>query len=104
MRLEIGDIVKTSYGTGPYVIEGIRRDCTCPKPLDEINMDDPPASPPHIGLILKGHYYLNGYDEFHLDSINLLIKRIEEYQRDQGTNVPDTNTPCEIDRCIRGKV
>ena len=45
-----------------------------------------------------------GCDDTHLDSVYQLIKRVEEYQRDHGAEIPDTNTPCEIDRCIRGKV
>lgn len=69
MRLEVGDRVKTSYGTGPYVICEILRNCTCPAPLDEINMEDPPDSPAHIHLILKGRYYLGGYEEETLRSV-----------------------------------
>lgn len=29
MRLEIGDIIKTSYGTGPYRVKKVARGCTC---------------------------------------------------------------------------
>ena len=43
-----------------------------------------------------------GCEDTHLDSMNLLIERVEEYQRNVTTKVPDTDTPCEIDRCIKG--
>jgi len=69
MRLEIGDIVKTSYGTGPYVIKSIFRNCTGPAPLDEINLDNPPESLHHINLTLEGGFYLNGYKETTLKSV-----------------------------------
>lgn len=70
-RLEVGDIVATSYGTGPYRIVEIERGCTCPDPMEEMEVDDPPDSPPHIhivGICIDGHLkgkkgWLNGYDE-----------------------------------------
>jgi len=40
----------------------------------------------------------------HIESINLLIGRVIDYQRDIECRVPDTETDCEIDRCIGGKV
>ena len=43
-------------------------------------------------------------DESHLESINLLMSRVDNYQANEGSQIPDTNTPCEIDRCIGGKV
>ena len=69
MRLEVGDIIKTNYGTGPYVIKSIMRNCTGPAPLDEINLDNPPESLPHIHLVLEGGFYLSGYDEATLKSV-----------------------------------
>ena len=75
MRLEVGDIVKTNYGTGPYDISHILRDCTCPKYLDSIEMENPPASKPHIHLTCRDPenprrlYWLNGYDERTLKSV-----------------------------------
>ena len=45
-----------------------------------------------------------GCDESHLESIALLIDRVEERQKLTGGKIPDTDTPCEIDRCIGGKV
>ena len=76
-RIEIGDIIKTSYDTGPYEVIGIWRDCTCPEYLISLEMADPPASPPHIHLALRGmvdhhkgkKYGLNGYDERTLKSV-----------------------------------
>lgn len=78
--IEVGDIVRTSYGTGPYRVVDVMRDCTCPAPLDVMNMRKPPASPPHFHLTLvkgdcpigkeprrgetmAGYYWLNGYAE-----------------------------------------
>lgn len=77
--IEIGDIVRTSYGTGPYRVVEIVRDCCCPAYLDTLNYRNPPASPPHFHLTLvkadcpigkepqtpggKGFYWLNGYAE-----------------------------------------
>jgi hypothetical protein len=40
----------------------------------------------------------------HLESIELLIGRVKTYQVAYGTKVPDTETDCEIDRCIGGNV
>lgn len=45
-----------------------------------------------------------GCSETHLESIVLLTRRVEEYQEKCENKVPDTDTPCEIDRCIGGKV
>jgi len=44
-----------------------------------------------------------GSDENHLESIDLLINRILDFQRGNNWKIPDTDTPCEIDRCIGGK-
>ena len=38
----------------------------------------------------------------HLESIDLLIGRVKRFQREEGSRIPDTETPCEIDRCIGG--
>lgn len=45
---------------------------------------------------------LLGCEATHLDSINLLIERVEKYQKNVTTKIPDTNTTCEIERCIKG--
>lgn len=47
---------------------------------------------------------LLGCEDAHIESINLLISRIEVYQKDVVSKVPDTDSPCEIDRCIGGKI
>lgn len=39
----------------------------------------------------------------HLESMQLMINRIQEYQLLYGVRLPDTETDCEIDRCIGGK-
>ena len=38
----------------------------------------------------------------HIQSIALLRDRVDEYQCRIGTKVPDTETDCEINRCIGG--
>lgn len=40
----------------------------------------------------------------HIESIALLMGRIKKYQHDTESRVPDTETDCEIDRCIGGNV
>ena len=41
-------------------------------------------------------------NQAHLDTVQLLIKRVDDYQRDVNVKTPDTDLPCEIDRCVRG--
>lgn len=75
--LREGMYVRTSYNTGPYLIVEIVRNCTCPSYHDDISMDNPPPSAPHIHLRVKkpsdtprNHpYYLGGYDEETLHSV-----------------------------------
>ena len=38
----------------------------------------------------------------HIESIELLLQRVVKYQREVETRLPDTETACEIDRCIGG--
>lgn len=38
----------------------------------------------------------------HLESIGLLIGRVEQYQREVEAKVPDTDLPCEIG-CVDGE-
>ena len=40
----------------------------------------------------------------HIESIEMLIERVRDFQRESGGRVPDTETDCEIDRCIGGKL
>lgn len=67
VAVQAGSVVSTSYGTGPYVVVEVIRGCTCPSYLDEINMDSPPPSPPHLHLVCRllddpraGRFYLGG--------------------------------------------
>jgi len=39
----------------------------------------------------------------HLESVELLISRVKTFQKDE-CRTPDTDTDCEIDRCIGGNV
>lgn len=51
-RIEIGTLLKTNYGTGPYRVVGIIRGCTCTHFLDEIeNVENP--LPPHLHMWLR---------------------------------------------------
>lgn len=44
-----------------------------------------------------------GANPAHLESIGLLIGRVEQYQREVEAKVPDTDLPCEIRRCVDGE-
>lgn len=62
----IGELVRTNYGTGPYLIVDISGLCSCPSYLDAIAMRNPPASMAHFHLTCKspgkkGDFYLNGF-------------------------------------------
>jgi len=77
--LEIGQRIKTNYGTGPYKITSIVRGCTCKAPTDFF--DEGPDMPPHIHLALEGvedgkEYWLGWYDEETLRSVTLSGDRI----------------------------
>ena len=39
----------------------------------------------------------------HITSIKLLINRVDMFQKNIESRVPDTNLDCEIERCIEGK-
>ncbi len=68
-----GDIVRTSYGTGPYKVLSISGPHTHPCYLAWINMRNPPPSRPHYDLTVvpvrapvdhdraSNYCYLNGY-------------------------------------------
>jgi hypothetical protein len=43
-----------------------------------------------------------GSNPAHLESIGLLIERVDRYQREIEAKVPDTDLPCEIARRING--
>ena len=40
----------------------------------------------------------------HIESMELLRGRVIKYQEEKESRVPDTDSPCEIDRCIGGDV
>lgn len=42
-------------------------------------------------------------DSSHLKSIKLLRQRVIKFQMEVKSKVPDTNTVCEINRCIKGE-
>jgi len=45
-----------------------------------------------------------GCEPEHLESIDLLIDRVKVYQVNVGVKTADTDTDCEIDRCIGGNL
>ena len=47
---------------------------------------------------------IRGCGKEHIESIELLIERVHDFQRYRETKLPDTETDCEIDRCIGGNV
>lgn len=64
-------LVKTSYNSGPYIVESVSEKCDCPSFLDSLDKgDEAPKSKPHVhircnrvGGRKNEFYYLNGYDE-----------------------------------------
>lgn len=76
-RIEIGQKLKTSYGSGPYVVLSIVRGCTCTHILDEIECIEKPL-PPHVHMELRGvsddhnkgeRFQIGYYDESTLKSV-----------------------------------
>lgn len=69
--LHVGQVVRTSYGTGPYIIRNISEERTDPSFIDSLNLqEEAPRSLPHRNFEVsplsdpkKKGYYLNGYDE-----------------------------------------
>lgn len=43
-----------------------------------------------------------GANPAHLEAIELLIGRVDSYQNEIEAKVPDTDLPCEIERCVKG--
>ena len=43
-----------------------------------------------------------GSNDEHLESIGMLISRVAKYQQTVNKKIPDTQTDCEIDRCVGG--
>jgi len=58
---------------------------------------------------MLAHYILEAekdpdIGEDHVESMILLLQRVQNYQSEHGMKIPDTDTPCEVDRCIGGKI
>jgi hypothetical protein len=69
-----GMLIKTNY-SGPYRIKSIKRDCTCPSYLDQINSRNPQQRPKHLEMVVtrpdgSGEFYLGGYIEETLQSLS----------------------------------
>lgn len=71
--LAVGALVRTSYGTGPYVVTRVSGPCTCPEYVRSLDGDQTPSEP-HYHLECRdaaapsrrrgsdsGPSYLNGY-------------------------------------------
>lgn len=43
-----------------------------------------------------------GTNPAHLEAIELLLGRVEAFHAERGAKIPDTDLPCEIDRCVNG--
>lgn len=69
--IRVGQVVRTSYGTGPYIIRNISGERTDPSFIDSLNLQEKaPRSLPHRNFEVsplsdpkKKGYFLNGYDE-----------------------------------------
>ncbi len=94
--LQVGDIVRTSYGSGPYRIVDIERNCRCPDYLDVIEGKDNPSKL-HMHLVcvdanepIRERYsyrklrWLNGYREYPNGTIRC-IWRPQDYLIVEGS-------------------
>jgi hypothetical protein len=67
MKLPVnkGDIIRTNYETGPYLVKSVVGPCTCPSFQDVINNNSEKLSKPHYHITCskdgKGTYHLGGY-------------------------------------------
>lgn len=54
LAIGAGDIVRTSYGTGPYRVVSVHAGCRCPSYMDSINLrpGEAPPSREHFHLTL----------------------------------------------------
>lgn len=63
--LQLGEIVRTSYNTGPFRIVEISEICTCAEYVRELDGDDSPSEPHYhltcVGVNNKKTYWLNGH-------------------------------------------
>jgi len=76
MEILVGDIVKTSYDSGPYKIVKISGPCTCPSFHDSINMRNPPAREAHyhftcVAAPEAAPHYHRGNDDYYLSPFRL---------------------------------
>ena len=68
-RFQKGLIVRTSYGTGPYVITQVLGPSVEPGFFAKLNGDNTPSKPHYyltvrpVGVKSNSDCYLNGYDE-----------------------------------------
>lgn len=63
--IAINQIVRTSYGTGPYRITGFSGPHMSPSYINTLDGDDTPSEPHYditcTHIVSGGEYYLNGY-------------------------------------------
>lgn len=65
--VQTGNIVTTSYGTGPYLLTEVSGPCTCSNAIGLINGIEG-CSEPHFHAVCEhnksgGTFYLNGYTQ-----------------------------------------
>jgi hypothetical protein len=89
MKLEPGMLIETNY-SGPYRIKSVTRGCTCPNYVDTINLENPPPQSPHIHIVCSnpdktGEFYLNGYDEETLQSLDKSYCESDKLEHDYIT-------------------
>lgn len=66
--MQVGNIVITSYGTGPYEITEVTGPCSCPDYISLIN-NCPTQSEPHFHAVCKGMDGHEKGDTFWLNGI-----------------------------------
>lgn len=62
---------------------------------------DATASRAIEAMIIEGEKI--GAGEEHIESLRLLMQRVIDRNKESGKKVPDTDTDCEIRRCIGGE-
>ncbi|MEX2444467.1 MAG: hypothetical protein WD492_12740 [Alkalispirochaeta sp.] len=65
--IQVGDVVRTSYGDREYTVTHVIRDCVCPEYVRSLSGDTrPSAAHDHLSCRdseSRGGYALNGYAE-----------------------------------------
>jgi hypothetical protein len=88
LRLAVGDLIRTSYGDGPYRIVKIEHGCTCTPYLAAINGPSEPEAPHSHIVCVDADVPLGGETEHHCRWLNY-YRPIDEtsYQASNGDRV-----------------